>query len=194
MVFWQVYFRLGWFQIKYVIDPELAAICNFIVNNSIEKLTPYFWEMPENFRVPAIFFPVPETTNEKVTFNMIKTHLTWWIRFYAADDLQAYGIASYIQTKILLERNKIPLYSEDGRLMSKPLNIGFPFLKKVGEGIQQMEISCDQYKGLPVPNGPKVVEFNYIGLDYSESSENQDIYQKAINEEEDRHETGRKSG
>lgn len=150
------------------IEQELAAMVRFLLNEK-EDITPYFLQVPSDFQVPAIFFPVPESQCKKVTFSTVKTEMVWRIRFLAADDTEAYKMAVTAQNRVIEADNKIPLYEVDGTEIEKRLQIGHPHITKLGTGIIQMELNCARYTGILKPT-TKAEDMVFEGLGYDEAS------------------------
>lgn len=175
------------------IEQELAAIVSFLSENSGENVEYYFSQIPEDFKVPSIFFPVPESTCKKVTFSTVKTELVWRIRFLGVDDTQAYNMAASNQQAIILLGNAIPLYDLQGEAIGR-LKVGYPHISKLGVGIVQMEISCERYTGI-MTAAQKAEHFEVSGLGYDLVSLNRAYMHVADyikKEEEEKH--GNESG
>ena len=44
------------------LEQEIASVIRFILD-SVPGITPYYWDIPEGFVVPSVFFPQPELTS-----------------------------------------------------------------------------------------------------------------------------------
>ena len=49
------------------LEQEIASVIRFILD-SLPGITPYYWDIPEGFVVPSVFFPQPELTPLGDTF------------------------------------------------------------------------------------------------------------------------------
>ena len=49
------------------LEQEIASVIRFILD-SVPGITPYYWDIPEGFVVPSVFFPQPELTPLGDTF------------------------------------------------------------------------------------------------------------------------------
>lgn len=126
------------------IEQELASIVRFIEDNTggLDKI---FERIQEDFPVPSVFFPMPELTAKKVTMQTMRTTLTWYIKFFASSDVEAYTLASAIESIILYRNCHIPVYSEDGTESGNTLPVIVPEVIKVDYGVYQIKISCERY-------------------------------------------------
>ena len=155
------------------LEQELGAIVRFVQENA-GHLHKYFLEMPQDFAIPAVYFPIPETAAKKVTLNTMETSLTWYINFFAVDSIQAYNVASRISNQIIFRRCKIPIYNIEGQEENRELSISAPKVKKVERGIAQLELSVKRYTGLAA-EGQKSKD---VYIDFSSSV--LDAYKKVI--------------
>lgn len=156
-----------------LLEQELGSIVRFVQDNA-EHLHRYFLEVPENFLIPAIYFPIPETEAKKVTLNTMETTLTWYINVFAVDSIQAYNEASRITNQIIFQRCRIPIRNAEGQEEDKELRLLPPKVKKVERGIAQIVLSVKRYTEL-AESGQKSKDI-YINF----SSTVLDAYKKVI--------------
>ena len=62
------------------LEQEIASVIRFILD-SVPGITPYYWDIPEGFVVPSVFFPQPELTPLGDTFASYAVEYDWYIRF-----------------------------------------------------------------------------------------------------------------
>lgn len=67
------------------LEQEIASVIRFILD-SVPGITPYYWDIPEGFVVPSVFFPQPELTPHGDTFASYAVEYDWYIRFFASTD------------------------------------------------------------------------------------------------------------
>ena len=78
-------------EITIELEQSIASVVRYIQNKADNNATLYFDDLPEAFAVPSLYFPVPRTDTQKVTFDTYLTTLyldTW---FMEATDWQAYS-------------------------------------------------------------------------------------------------------
>ena len=100
-------------------DQEMASIIRYIKDVN-QNTRIYLKKMPQNFEVPAVYFPSPE--------------------------LIAFELASDILFNIASNMFLIPLRNIDGSLVGKNISIREPNLSKVEDGIYSIEIIWDSIK------------------------------------------------
>ena len=64
------------------LEQEIASVIRFILD-SVPGITPYYWDIPEGFVVPSVFFPQPELAPLGATFASYAVEYDWYIRFFA---------------------------------------------------------------------------------------------------------------
>ena len=53
------------------LEQEIASVIRFILD-SVPGITPYYWDIPEGFVVPSVFFPQPlGPINAVISFDAI---------------------------------------------------------------------------------------------------------------------------
>ena len=75
------------------LEQEIASVIRFILD-SVPGITPYYWDIPEGFVVPSVFFPQPELTPLGDTFASYAVEYDWYIKFFASTDEDAYASAA----------------------------------------------------------------------------------------------------
>lgn len=59
------------------LEQEIASVIRFILD-SVPGITPYYWDIPEGFVVPSVFFPQPELTPLGDTFASYAVEYDWY--------------------------------------------------------------------------------------------------------------------
>lgn len=126
-----------------MLEFEIAAIYYFIA--SVVTATPYFEEVPEDFLTPCIFYPTPEPDASLYSTGAFATRFVMYIKFMDHDTLSAYNMAAAVLKAVMEKRNKIPLIDEMGKLTGKHFRVNAPKVKKIEQGVYQMELSWSRY-------------------------------------------------
>lgn len=100
----------------------------------------YYWNLPEYFRYPALFFPQPEITTGGDTLCSYASQYAWYIKVFAKTTEQAHSIALRVLTALKQARNYVPLIDETGALTGKSLRLNDPSLRGIEEGVEQITI------------------------------------------------------
>jgi hypothetical protein len=141
-----------------MLEQELASIIHTVLDKAGD-VTPYYHQQAKDFQIPSIFFPVPEKFSGSFSLSSYEISFLWLIKVYATDTMSAYEIASNVLEDIVSHRNLIPLYNMDGSLTGKSLRVKFPRLRKVEEGIVQLQIEWDSIRGYHQDPAEKMTTF-----------------------------------
>ncbi|MDD3029765.1 MAG: hypothetical protein PHS57_05755 [Alphaproteobacteria bacterium] len=101
---------------------------------------PYYWNVPQDFVIPSVYFPVPEITTYGDTFTSYRFEYMWYIKCFAktANDAHAMGLA--VVSAIKEHRNIVPLIDEDGALTGKGFRLLDPSARAIEDGVCQITI------------------------------------------------------
>ena len=149
-----------------MLEYEIAAIYYFI--DSTIKATSYFKEVPHNFMVPCVFYPTPEQSGGVFSVSKYKTDFVMYIKFMAKDTLEAYSMASKVMQELMKNKRKVPLVDEKGKSIRKNFQINNPVIRKVDNGVYQMEVSWKRYTSYNANIVAKAQEFFFNGVPVSE--------------------------
>ena len=61
------------------LEQEIASAIRFILD-SVPGITPYYWDIPEGFVVPSVFFPQPLVPTRKAANTAVKTQRYFFIK------------------------------------------------------------------------------------------------------------------
>ncbi len=116
-----------------ILEQELASIIRFILD-ATTGLTPYYWDVPEGFVVPSVFFPPPVTTSDGDTFTTYALGYEWYIKFFASTDGEAQTSAMTALDAICAARRLIPIIDEQGAPTGRGIRLKDPAVKRVDDG------------------------------------------------------------
>lgn len=95
------------------IEQEVASAAKFILE-AVGNATPYYWEVPQNFIVPAVYFPAPGIVMAGDATDTYRVSYSWIIKFFARTTEYAQYMARKAATAIKDAHNCIPLVSANG--------------------------------------------------------------------------------
>ena len=121
------------------LEQETASTAAFILN-ALVGVTPYYWEVPESFAVPSVFFPTPEIDTAGDSLDTYEMAYTWLVKFFHKTDGEAQNLAQTALVAIKKARNCIPLFNKDGTPVGKSFRLLDPSIRQVERGAWQMEI------------------------------------------------------
>lgn len=127
------------------LEQSLAAAVYYIQSHTAEETALYFDRMPESYKVPSIYFPVPWTTSRKATFHsyLTKIHMEAW--FMASEDWLAYSAAADVRDSILLDNCLIGIMEETGTDSGRSIRVDGVELRSAGTGTVRLSFSLDNY-------------------------------------------------
>ncbi len=123
------------------IGQEMAGIMRFVIDHA-GRPTAYYWEVPADFAVPSVYFPVPEIETGGDTFLTYRVDYAWHIKFLHAAKEGAYAIGSAVMAALGAARNLVPLIAEDGsEIAGSWVRLNDPALKMLDNGEAQLTLS-----------------------------------------------------
>ena len=100
-------------------EQELASIAKFMLTGVGNGVSPYYRELPESFRVPAVYFPTPDIATGADTLNTYRADYQWRISFICSDQQDAYRLGQTALTAIKKNRDLVPLLDTTGSQLGK---------------------------------------------------------------------------
>lgn len=124
-----------------VLEQEAASIIHFVLDNA-GKPSPYYWNVPQHFTVPAAYFPTPEVDTGGETFLTYYMDYVWYIKLFHKTEQEAYALGYSVIKALKAARNLIPLVAEDGsKIEGSWVRVNDPALKVLDDGAAQLTIS-----------------------------------------------------
>ncbi len=135
---------------------SLAKTCLSLVTD----LELYFESVPENFQIPALYFPPSEVDSSESALNSFATRRTIYAKTFAVDKHTALELAEEIQQGILVNRGHIPLYDIDGIATGTYFKVDASEVRAVDEGMAQITFSYNLIKNYAEEEVPKANNIN----------------------------------
>lgn len=126
-----------------MLEFEIAAIYYFVAG--IITAHPYFEEVPLDMLTPCVFYPTPSPTAARFSANAYKTEFAMYVKFIDHDAMAAYEMGERVLQAIMGNRRKVPLVDETGKRTGKHFRVDMPKLKRIENGVYQMELSWDRH-------------------------------------------------
>ena len=118
-----------------MLEQEIASAIKFILKNT-ENPAPYYYSVPQDFMVPAAYFPSPEVVSGGDTLTTYALDYSWFIKFFHKDTESAYELAHKALTTIKRMRCTIPLIDEAGESTGRSFRLSDPTLKPLDHAAQ----------------------------------------------------------
>lgn len=122
-----------------MLEQEIASIIKYTLDEA-ENPSPYYYEVPEDFAVPAAYFPTPEISTRGETFLTYAIEYVWFIKFFHNTTQEAYSLAFKALSAIKGNKNLIPLIDTEGETTGEYFRIKDPSLNKIDRGAVQLQI------------------------------------------------------
>lgn len=125
-----------------VLEQEMASIMKFVIRKAGEP-TPYYWNVPQNFQIPAVYFPPPELDTGGETFLTYNVDYAWYIKMFHKTEQEAFAMAYSVAHAIRASRNLLPIIAPgDGADMEGFwVRVNDPSVKVIDDGAAQLTIT-----------------------------------------------------
>lgn len=123
-----------------MLEQELASIMKYTLDKAGNP-SPYYWNVPADFVVPAAYFPTPEITTGGETFLTYNMDYAWYIKLFHKTSEEAYALGLAVLTAIKGNRNLIPLINTEGERDKGHIRLNDPELKVLDNGAAQLALS-----------------------------------------------------
>ena len=108
-----------------MLEQDLASIMRLLTEKSGNP-APYYNNVPEQFRVPAIYFPRPDIGSSGDTLNTYALDFSLFVKFFHRTKEDAYELGCTALNALLERRSRIPLIDESGKPTGKYIRIRDP--------------------------------------------------------------------
>lgn len=146
-----------------MLEQDLASIYSFVHQYS-GKPAPYYYNVPESFTVPAVYFPRPEILTSGDTFFTYAADCALYIVFFGKTREDAYDLAFAAMTALAERRCVVPRLDEDGNKVKHGIRTKDPAIKLLDNGACQLQIEWTSRK--PFYFEPKTKMQHYTLVDW----------------------------
>lgn len=150
-----------------MLEQELASIMKYTLDRA-ENPSPYYYEVPRNFTVPAVYFPTPEITTGGETFLTYRMEYIWGIIFFHKSSREAYSLALAVLTAIKGNRNLIPLITQTGERAEGNIRLDDPKFKVLDNGAAQLTLNWKSRRPYNAEEAVKMQSFEIESWNKSE--------------------------
>lgn len=110
-----------------MLEQEIASIIQFVLD-AADNPAPYYYDVPEDFYVPAAYFPSPEISTRGETFRTYAMEYAWYIKFFHSTREGAHALALAALSAIKQARNLVPLIGPGGTATGNSIRLDDPRL------------------------------------------------------------------
>lgn len=141
-----------------MLEQEIASIIKFILDSSGNP-TPYYYNIPQSFQMPAAYFPRPEITTDGDTLSTYAAEYAMYANFFDRTTEEAYDRALTALEAIKRRRDYIPLIDMDGEKLDKGVRLKKLSLKPIDECVAQLSMEFVSRRPYDVPQHDKMQNF-----------------------------------
>lgn len=118
-----------------MLEQEIASAIRFIID-STGNPTPYYHNIPQDFLVPAVYFPPPEIVSAGDTLRTYSLEYSWYVKFFHKNTQGAEALAFAALTALQARKNVVPLIDEQGELTGRGFRMLDPELRPLENAAQ----------------------------------------------------------
>ena len=145
-----------------LLEQEIASAMKFLID-AAGCPNPYYYNVPEDFFTPAVFFPQPEISTRGDTLSTFALEFRWYVKFFDKDSQSAQHTAIRVLAALQEKRCVVPLIDENGSLTGRGFRMKDPSMRLVDEGAVQINLSWDSPR--PYHSPPKqIISINHVNL------------------------------
>lgn len=123
-----------------MLDQEIASAMRFLIV-AADNPKPYYYNIPEDFLTPAIFFPQPEIRTSGDTLKTYALEFSWFVKFFDKDTQSAHLRAFAALTALQYKMCVVPLIDTAGELTGRGFRMNDPAMRPVDAGAVQLTLS-----------------------------------------------------
>lgn len=123
-----------------LLEQEIASVMFFALHFADDP-KPYYYDVPEDFHFPAMFFPQPEIDTGGETMQTYAMRYYWYINVMDTTTEAAYERAFKVLSALKQMRNLVPLINPDGSKDKGGLRLNDPSLKIIDSGVVRLVLS-----------------------------------------------------
>lgn len=138
-----------------VIDQFLTSLANYLWESGKrinENLKVCFHEMPQDSKLPVIYFPNPSVISSNDTLSGFVLNYSWYVKVFATSMEEAYAIASGIQRQLSFDKFKVPVLNKNGTHAGFKIKINNPEIKALDAHSYQITINWNERNHYDAPS------------------------------------------
>lgn len=142
-----------------MLDQEIASAMRYIID-AADNPHPYYWNIPQEFIVPAVFFPQPEIVSRGDTLRSYALEFSWFVKFFAEDTGSAHALGLAALNALQYRKNVVPLIDDAGALTGRGFRMGDPSLRVIDDGAVQLALNWNSPRAYFEAPAQKIRTFN----------------------------------
>jgi len=157
----------------YEVYEELGSIVRFFYENhnkkdQLSKDTIYYEEVPKGFKEPSIYFPTPLMSSNNYTTHSFQNSYTWLVKLFDKTTTEAQESAMKLVNILANNRYFIQVFNADNTITNRYVKIDSVDMRKLDEGVMQIELRFNLAYFFNTPDYIKFVKFNINEIEKEE--------------------------
>lgn len=140
-----------------MLEQEIASIANFLYSKCSFEL--YWSKVPENFKVPSLYFPIPQSFGDTEAVKHFEMTYNLFIKVFQPSTEAAMDSAHNLLMELMLNNSRVPLINQDGTPEGTNLKVKSLQVTELDEGVAQLQISWNSVYRLATLDVEKISEF-----------------------------------
>ena len=129
--------QVFWKGVNGMLDREIASAMRFLIDSAGNPYA-YYYSIPEQFRVPSIYFPQPNITTHGDTLSTYALEFNWCVAIFDVDTQSAHARAFDVLNALQRVKCVIPLVDEKGELTGRGFRIRDPSSRSIDENEKRL--------------------------------------------------------
>ncbi len=125
-----------------MLEQELASVIRYVLD-ATGNPAPYYKKVPQDFFLPAAYFPEPRIGSDGDTLDAYVLRYRWYINFFHVDSPEAHRMALNALNAVRAARGLIPLITEAGEASGRYLRIDTADTQTIDDGVAELAISWE---------------------------------------------------
>ena len=142
------------------LEQSIGSVVKYIIERDSESIIAYFEDLPDEFAVPSLYFPVPYIESQKVTLRSYVNRISFEVWVFDRSNWEAESRAACLRDALMLDGLVIPILNKDGSVTGKGLRIMEPTQRKQEKGLVILTFTVKDYFRARVDT-TKVQDFHY---------------------------------
>ena len=142
-----------------MLDREIASAMKFLID-AAGKPHAYYYSIPEEFKVPSIYFPQPNITTLGDTLSTYALEFNWYVTIFDVDTQSAHTRAFNALNALQHGKCVIPLIDENGELTDRGFRIKDPSTRSIDDSVERLILKWRSPRPYHAPPKQTVTELH----------------------------------
>lgn len=127
------------------LEQSIGSVVKYITERDSESIKVYFNNIPDEFAVPSLYFPIPNVESKKVSLSSYVNRISFEVWVMDRSNWEAEARAASLRDALMLDDLLIPILDIDGTATGKGLRIMEPTQRKQETGVVIVAFTIKDY-------------------------------------------------